>query len=103
MLTRAKAQLFTQYLWRSYSNCSFDVVVIGDLVSYFYITNFLKISFEKKGGGHAGTEACTASSRLGAKTVLITHKKSTIGEMSCNYLNNLLKKIQAMFLINYIC
>lgn len=36
------------------------------------------------GGGHAGCEAASASARLGAKTALITHKISTIGEMSCN-------------------
>ena len=36
------------------------------------------------GGGHAGCEAAAASARLGAATVLITHKQSTIGEMSCN-------------------
>ncbi len=36
------------------------------------------------GGGHAGTEAAAASARLGAKTGLLTHKASTIGEMSCN-------------------
>ena len=36
------------------------------------------------GGGHAGTEAASAAARLGAKTCLITHKRSTIGEMSCN-------------------
>ncbi len=43
---------------------NFDVVVIG--------------------GGHAGVEAASASSRMGAKTVLITMKIETIGEMSCN-------------------
>ena len=36
------------------------------------------------GGGHAGCEACAASARSGAKTLLLTHRKSTIGEMSCN-------------------
>ncbi len=36
------------------------------------------------GGGHAGCEAAAASARMGVKTVLITHKISTIGEMSCN-------------------
>ena len=36
------------------------------------------------GGGHAGTEAASASARLGAKTALITHKIEKIGEMSCN-------------------
>ena len=43
---------------------NFDVVVIG--------------------GGHAGVEAASASSRMGAKTVLITMNVETIGEMSCN-------------------
>ncbi|MDB5530825.1 MAG: mnmG [Devosia sp.] len=36
------------------------------------------------GGGHAGCEAAAASARLGVPTALVTHKFSTIGEMSCN-------------------
>ncbi len=36
------------------------------------------------GGGHAGTEAAHACARMGAKTALITHKRETIGAMSCN-------------------
>ena len=45
-------------------NSNFDVIVIG--------------------GGHAGTEAASASARMGAITALITHKIEKIGEMSCN-------------------
>ncbi|MCD6034960.1 MAG: mnmG [Rickettsiales bacterium] len=46
------------------SQYSYDVIVIG--------------------GGHAGTEAASAAARVGAKTLLISHRLETIGEMSCN-------------------
>jgi tRNA uridine 5-carboxymethylaminomethyl modification enzyme len=36
------------------------------------------------GGGHAGCEAAAAAARFGARTALLTHKRDTIGVMSCN-------------------
>ena len=36
------------------------------------------------GGGHAGTEAAAAIARIGCKVTLVTHKKKSIGQMSCN-------------------
>ena len=48
------------------------------------ITNIKNFDVVVIGGGHAGVEAASASSRMGAKTALITMKIVTIGEMSCN-------------------
>jgi tRNA uridine 5-carboxymethylaminomethyl modification enzyme len=36
------------------------------------------------GGGHAGCEGAHAAARYGASTLLITHSKAKLGEMSCN-------------------
>ncbi len=36
------------------------------------------------GGGHAGCEAAAASARMGARTLLATHRLDSIGAMSCN-------------------
>lgn len=36
------------------------------------------------GGGHAGCEAAAAAARMGADTLLLTHRRDSVGVMSCN-------------------
>src|SRR5665213_664371 len=62
-LTPASASANTP-VFEANSMDSFDVIVIG--------------------GGHAGCEAAAAAARLGASTVLLTHRFATVGAMSCN-------------------
>jgi tRNA uridine 5-carboxymethylaminomethyl modification enzyme len=63
-INELKPQLEARALREGLRGSSWDVVVVG--------------------GGHAGCEAAAAAARMGAKTLLLTHKLRDLGTLSCN-------------------
>ena len=55
-----------------------------ELLNRIIMPNSQKYDVIIIGGGHAGCEAASASARVGARTLLVTHSLETIGAMSCN-------------------
>lgn len=60
LLARITPQSLTRRLSQFTPNKRYNVIVVG--------------------GGHAGAEACAAAARMGSETLLITHKKNTVGK-----------------------
>lgn len=74
-------------------NCLKNEQFRGEIVRTFGYEARPKYDVIVIGGGHAGTEACAAAARMGARTLLVTHKKSTVGThlqlpIACLYASN---------------
>lgn len=79
--------------WTHFVNTQFNlpITIINLPIGIFFVrTHLSSVDPHKQydviviGGGHAGSEASAAAARMGANTLLLTHKFETIGEMSCN-------------------
>lgn len=84
IFTRIRSSLLNRWC----DGCSGQKCLLRRLIN----NNGNKFDVIVVGGGHAGTEASAAAVRMGAKTLLVTQKKSTIGivfEVNNGILRNL--------------